>query len=87
MVIRILAMEEGETLVNDIGKFVKKSEFHQINIPTKHRDMLIDHKNIEFLNSENVLEQINKINEIKTKWWNGNIKVKIADKSKNENRK
>ena len=68
MVIRILAMEEGETLVNDIGKFVKKSEFHQINIPTKNRDMLIDHKNIEFLNSENVLEQINKINEIKNRF-------------------
>ena len=54
-------MEEGETLVNDIGKFVKKSEFYQINIHTKQRDILIDHKNIEFLKSENVLEQINKI--------------------------
>jgi len=65
MVVKILAMEEGETLINDIGKFVIKSKFHQINIHTKQRDILIDHDNIEFLDSENVLEQVKKINEIK----------------------
>jgi len=65
MVVKILAMEESETLINDIGKFVTKSKFHQINIHTKQRDVLIDHDNIEFLDSENVLDQVKKINEIK----------------------
>jgi hypothetical protein len=68
MVIKILAMEESETLINDIGEYVKKSEFYQINIRTKQRDILINHKNIEFLDSENVFEQVKRINEIKEKF-------------------
>lgn len=68
MKMKILVMEEGETLINDIGKFVKKSEFFQVNIHTQQRDILIDHENIEFLDSENVFEQVKKINKIKDKF-------------------
>jgi glycosyltransferase involved in cell wall biosynthesis len=67
MIIKILGMEENVNSINDLRKFVKKSEIYQINIPHKN-NFLMDKNKMKFFASENVLEQLKEINEIKGKF-------------------
>jgi len=62
--IRVLAMEESETLIKDISKFVKKSEINLINIKSNVRSFLVD-KNLEFFESKDPVKQVKRVNQIK----------------------
>lgn len=64
MVTKILGLEDNVNSINDIRKFVKKSQIHQINIPNKNK-FLIETDGIEFFDSLDVMDQLRKINSIK----------------------
>ena len=68
MVIQILGMEESESLIYDLGMFLKKSKIKHINLRTQQRDVLIDHQNIEFFKSDSILEQIKTVCKIKNEF-------------------
>ena len=64
MVISVLGMEENVNSINDIRKFVKRTKIQQVNIPHKN-NFLIDNDEIEFFKSLDVMEQLQKIKEMK----------------------
>ena len=70
MVVKILAMEESETLINDIGKFVNKEHFTVISTPIKKGETTDDLANL-------ALCLINRLNSPKVhrrkSYWGGMI--------------
>jgi len=67
MTIRIIGMEESEGLIFNLSKYVEKSKIEVLNIPSKKRGFLINH-NIGFFKSEEVLERIEELKEIKNQF-------------------
>lgn len=55
MIIKILGLEDNVNSINDLRKFVKKSQIHQINIPNKNK-FLIETDDIEFFDSLDVMD-------------------------------
>lgn len=62
MNLKILAIEQGESLINDLAKFTK-SKIRILNLDSKNRKMVIN-SNIELL-PKKISAQIEKINKIK----------------------
>ena len=69
MVIRVLAIGDLTNNIAVLRSYVKKSEIFLVNFSWKGASMITDEKkNVMFLNQDNTMNQINKINELKDKF-------------------
>ena len=58
-------MEESESMIYDISKYVKKSKIKMLNLKPKKRQFLIESEHIEFFPSSSIDEQIDYLKKIK----------------------
>jgi hypothetical protein len=66
---KILGMEDNDISINELRKFVKKSEIDIIKIVNEEKKMLIENsKNVEFFDYSIVTNQVKQINAIQKKY-------------------
>jgi glycosyltransferase involved in cell wall biosynthesis len=66
--LKILGMEESESLIYEISKFIKKSEIKILNLKSKKRKFLIETEQINFFDSSLIKTQIKFLQTIKNQF-------------------
>lgn len=65
MTINVVAIEETENLLNDIGKFTKNVKIENLNIPEKSRDEINGRKNLRYFLSKDVKKQVKELERLR----------------------
>jgi len=86
LTINVIAIEETDNLINDIGKFTKKSKIINVNLPGKSREEIGNRINLRYFNSEEIQKQVKELCQIKSKFdicivssWNAAKLAYLAD--------